>query len=204
MASESGNDTRVSKRAIGYAQRVCLLAPSRPPFLGEPPERLLRNVIGVVRIPLTEAPEFLDEAGGRIGQLGFQDRERCVRVAPGGIQCSPERAIQKIMFPSPPPPAPARTKSWGQNSDPPDLCCLLRLGGERRGEDHCTRASEERATVHHWALWLPVCEPGATECGTCGDWLTGVANQGKTVDQHAVEKVGDYSRLTRDRSPRRH
>src|SRR5215470_16011771 len=27
---------------------------------------------------------------------------------------------------------------------------LLCLDGERRGEEHRTRASEERATVHHW------------------------------------------------------
>jgi hypothetical protein len=26
---------------------------------------------------------------------------------------------------------------------------LLRLGGERRGEEHRSRASKERATVHH-------------------------------------------------------
>src|SRR5215472_9396004 len=28
----------------------------------------------------------------------------------------------------------------------------LRLGGERRGEEHHTRASKERATVHHWVV----------------------------------------------------
>src|SRR4029453_2678584 len=27
---------------------------------------------------------------------------------------------------------------------------VLRLGGERGGEEHTTRASEERTSVHHW------------------------------------------------------
>src|SRR4029434_4295796 len=31
-----------------------------------------------------------------------------------------------------------------------DLRALLSLGNERRGEEHRTRASEERAAVHHW------------------------------------------------------
>jgi hypothetical protein len=31
---------------------------------------------------------------------------------------------------------------------------LLRLGGERRGEEHRARASEERASVYHWVLPL--------------------------------------------------
>ena len=31
-----------------------------------------------------------------------------------------------------------------------DLGRLLRLGGERRGQEHRTRASEERATVYQW------------------------------------------------------
>jgi hypothetical protein len=31
-----------------------------------------------------------------------------------------------------------------------DLVRLLSLGGERRGEEHRTRASKERATVYHW------------------------------------------------------
>jgi hypothetical protein len=30
------------------------------------------------------------------------------------------------------------------------LSFLLGLGGERRGEEHRTRASEERAALHHW------------------------------------------------------
>ena len=37
-----------------------------------------------------------------------------------------------------------------QEADPVDLPRLLRLGGERRGEEHRTRASEERAAVYHW------------------------------------------------------
>src|SRR5262249_43127524 len=37
-----------------------------------------------------------------------------------------------------------------KNPSPTPLPRLLRLGGEWRGEDHSTRASEERAAVHHW------------------------------------------------------
>src|SRR6266851_3850229 len=38
-----------------------------------------------------------------------------------------------------------------ENANPPDRPRLrLRLGRERRGEEHCTRACQERAAVYHW------------------------------------------------------
>ena len=52
-----------------------------------------------------------------------------------------------------------------QVPDPVDLPRLLRLGGERRGEEHRTRASEERATVDHWVRPQAVCG-----CGLDGAW----------------------------------
>src|SRR4030095_10149801 len=74
---------------------------SFPPFFGEPPERFLQNVISVVRVPAAQPPEVLDESAGGTGQLGLQYRKRCVRVTPCGIQCIPERVIQKTHAPSP-------------------------------------------------------------------------------------------------------
>src|SRR5262249_23115782 len=46
--------------------------------------------------------------------------------------------------------------------DPCDLARLLRVGGERRGEEHRTRASKERAPVHYWitSSALPSSEGG--------------------------------------------
>ena len=55
----------------------------------------------------------------------------------------------------------------------------------RRGEEDCTRASKEGATVYHWVLWLTVSAPRARECGTGSEWLTGVAMPGERVGQRA-------------------
>src|SRR6266481_1643303 len=52
----------------------------------------------------------------------------------------------------------------GQEPDAPHLPRLLPLGGERRGEENRARASEERATVHHWVLSQAFCG-----CGLCGE-----------------------------------
>jgi hypothetical protein len=41
----------------------------------------------------------------------------------------------------------------------------LRLGGERRGEDHHTRACQEGAPVYHWVLSQALCESGARGFG---------------------------------------
>ena len=43
----------------------------------------------------------------------------------------------------------ARIEAISQMTNPPHLPCLLPLGSERRGEEHRTRASEDRATVYH-------------------------------------------------------
>jgi len=41
----------------------------------------------------------------------------------------------------------ARQKAYSR-----DLGRRLRPGGERRGDEHRTRASKERATVYHWMI----------------------------------------------------
>src|SRR5467141_3880899 len=43
--ASAGHMPRSTRGSLRSEGRVCLLAPSRPPFLGEPPERLLQNVI---------------------------------------------------------------------------------------------------------------------------------------------------------------
>ncbi len=69
-----------------------------------------------------------------------------------------------------------------EETDPGDLLRLLGLDGERRGEEHRIRASEERATVDHWVLSQAVCASsargmvlGIVESGLCGVLLTGCA-----------------------------
>ena len=47
----------------------------------------------------------------------------------------------------------ARQRSGTQESDPVCPPCLLALSGERPGEEHRTRACEERAPVDHWITW---------------------------------------------------
>src|SRR5262245_4138077 len=55
------SDIRVGAREWSRSGgRIGVPAPSRPPFLGEPLERLLQDVIRVVRISIAEPPEFLD------------------------------------------------------------------------------------------------------------------------------------------------
>jgi hypothetical protein len=49
----------------------------------------------------------------------------------------------------------------------------LRLGGERRGEEHRTRASEERAPVDHWVHPQAVCGIGLD--GASGHWVGSMA-----------------------------
>src|SRR5262249_44678948 len=44
----------------------------------------------------------------------------------------------------------SRTDAGVQPPDDWSLPGWLRLGGERRGEEHRTRAREERAAVHYW------------------------------------------------------
>jgi hypothetical protein len=46
-----------------------------------------------------------------------------------------------------------------------DLARLLCLSGERRGEEHPTCASEERATVDYWVRPQAVCG-----CGLSAEW----------------------------------
>src|SRR6266508_1489826 len=43
-----------------------------------------------------------------------------------------------------------RGREVSEVTDPMDLSRRLRLGGERRGEEHRTRACQERAPLHHW------------------------------------------------------
>jgi hypothetical protein len=51
-----------------------------------------------------------------------------------------------------------------QHADAVHPVRLLGLGGERRCEEHRTRASEERAAVDHWVVAQVVCELGAKGC----------------------------------------
>jgi hypothetical protein len=60
--------------------------------------------------------------------------------------------IAKALKKGVPDPHASRTR-WGHEPDVADLWNLrplLGLGGERRGEEHRTRASNERAAVDHW------------------------------------------------------
>jgi hypothetical protein len=42
-----------------------------------------------------------------------------------------------------------RTRLVGQEPHPVDLVWLLRVGGERRGEEAASQGGEERTSVHH-------------------------------------------------------
>jgi len=57
------------------------------------------------------------------------------------------------------------TTCMPENAHSGDSACLLRPGGERRGEENRPRASEERATVYHWIRPQAFCG-----CWLCGEW----------------------------------
>jgi len=77
----------------------------------------------------------------------------------------------------------SRAVSSEEHTDPPNPSGLLRLGGERRGEEHRTRASEERTAVDHWFPTQTVCELGARESETRGAaWLTEAARLGERME----------------------
>jgi len=64
----------------------------------------------------------------------------------------------------------ARDERTGeQNPDPGYRPRLLGFGGERRGEEHRTRASKERVAIYEWVLPQRVCESGARGCGAWGN-----------------------------------
>ena len=50
-----------------------------------------------------------------------------------------------------------------QEADPVPLPGVLRLGGERRGEEHRSCASEERTTIDHWGSPQASCGRGLYE-----------------------------------------
>jgi hypothetical protein len=67
-----------------------------------------------------------------------------------------------------------RGRRSAQNTYPVDLCRLLRLRGQRRGEEHRACASEERATVYHLGSPFQLIHPAlrrrsssARSHGTC-------------------------------------